>query len=272
MEFINQTMYTMNKNERNQNRGEFQGLETLESMVLSQKQLESMGKLVYQEPFNETLLRHIHREKKYWLGKEMKQDKIIETMVKILKGNKDHLFEMGLDVRWTLVEHFKDQSISEHSTTIEWLVNEVAEISREMQDLDDERTSNMMRELDIVAMTTTGACKYRAQLREVGAQIVLVEEAAEVLEAQIVTSLSQHTQQLILIGDHFQLKPKVTSFELAEDYGLGISLFERLVHLGVPNVQLCEQRRMRPEISQIVRLIYPDLRDHRSVLSFEDIR
>ena len=40
-------------------------------------------------------------------------------------------------------------------------------------------------------------------------QIVVVEEAAEVLEAHILCGLAPSTQQLILIGDHLQLRPKV---------------------------------------------------------------
>lgn len=51
-------------------------------------------------------------------------------------------------------------------------------------------------------MTTTGAAKYKALLKNVTSQIMIVEEAAEVLEAHITTALTKHTQQLILIGDH----------------------------------------------------------------------
>lgn len=40
-------------------------------------------------------------------------------------------------------------------------------------------------------------------------QIVICEEAAEVLEAHVLASLTRHTEQLILIGDHEQLRPKV---------------------------------------------------------------
>ena len=141
-----------------------------------------------------------------------------------------------------------------------------------MDRLDMERNSEMMRTLDIVAMTTTGACKYRNLLRRVGAKIVVVEEAAEVLEAQIVTSISDHTEQLILIGDHEQLRPKVTSYELSENYGLSVSLFERLVNVGVDNVQLNNQRRMRPEISKVVNLIYSNLQNDQKVFEREDIR
>lgn len=37
----------------------------------------------------------------------------------------------------------------------------------------------------------------------------MVEEAAEVLEAHILASLTRHTEQVIMIGDHEQLRPKV---------------------------------------------------------------
>lgn len=58
---------------------------------------------------------------------------------------------------------------------------------------------------------------------------MIVEEAAEVLESHIITSLTEHCQHLILIGDHQQLRPPTTVYKLAKDYNLDISLFERLI-------------------------------------------
>ena len=58
---------------------------------------------------------------------------------------------------------------------------------------------------------------------------MIVEEAAEVLEAHIVTSMPETTQHLILIGDHQQLKPSPTVYDLAKKYNLDLSLFERMV-------------------------------------------
>ena len=45
-------------------------------------------------------------------------------------------------------------------------------------------------------------------------QIVVVEEAAEVLEAHVLAALAPQTQHLILIGDHEQLRPKTEMYEL----------------------------------------------------------
>uniref|UniRef100_A0A2C9L1T1 DNA2/NAM7 helicase helicase domain-containing protein n=1 Tax=Biomphalaria glabrata TaxID=6526 RepID=A0A2C9L1T1_BIOGL len=113
----------------------------------------------------------------------------------------------------------------------------------------------------VIGMTTTGAAKYRKVLQSVGCRIIVVEEAAEVLEAHIVTTLNSNCQHLILIGDHQQLRPSPTVHKLAVDYNLEISLFERLVNNNVPHVTLSEQHRMRPEISQFVKHIYPNLKD-----------
>lgn len=51
-------------------------------------------------------------------------------------------------------------------------------------------------------MTTTGRAKKAKMFEGVNFSIVIVEEAAEVFEAHIVTALTEKTQHLILIGDH----------------------------------------------------------------------
>ena len=51
-----------------------------------------------------------------------------------------------------------------------------------------------------------------ALLEEVGPAVVLVEEAGELLEAQVLAAITKRTQQLILIGDHKLLRPKVSKF------------------------------------------------------------
>jgi superfamily I DNA and/or RNA helicase len=59
-------------------------------------------------------------------------------------------------------------------------------------------------------MTTTGAAKYKDLLAgSVRPGVVLVEEAGELLEAHVLTSLGTEARHLIMIGDHKQLRPKV---------------------------------------------------------------
>lgn len=101
---------------------------------------------------------------------------------------------------------------------------------------------------------------------------IVVEEAAEVLEAHIVTALSAETDHLILIGDHLQLRPNPSVYELAKKFNLEISLFERFKNKMEYN-QLTLQHRMRPTVSSLlVPFIYKELLDHPSVLEYEDIK
>ena len=61
-------------------------------------------------------------------------------------------------------------------------------------------------------MTTTGAAKYHRMLQSLGSSIVIVEEAAEVLEAHILTSLTRDTEHLILIGNLEKIPRKFLYF------------------------------------------------------------
>ena len=129
----------------------------------------------------------------------------------------------------------------------------------------------------IVACTTTAAAMYTEDLRSATHDVVLVEEAGEILESHILTALGPKTQQLILIGDHKQLRPKINdhrlSVESGEGYDLNRSLFERLIVKGYPHETLLKQHRMRPEISSLVRsLTYPDLQDAPSTQGRPDLR
>ncbi|XP_072917712.1 NFX1-type zinc finger-containing protein 1 isoform X1 [Hemitrygon akajei] len=131
----------------------------------------------------------------------------------------------------------------------------------------------VLKEAKVVGMTTTGAAKYRKVLQEVQPRIVVVEEAAEVLEAHLITTLSKACQHLILIGDHQQLRPSATVYDLARNFHLEVSLFERLVKVNVPFVRLDYQHRMRPEIAELLTPhIYEHLENHPSVMDYENIK
>ena len=106
-------------------------------------------------------------------------------------------------------------------------------------------------------MTTTGCAKNFDLLKNAYFPIVIVEEAAEVFEGHILASLSKRTEHLILIGDHQQLKPNPANYDLDIKYNLSLSLFERLINNELSYVTLNRQRRMRPAISEIIRIIYP---------------
>ncbi|ELU02825.1 hypothetical protein CAPTEDRAFT_212972 [Capitella teleta] len=123
----------------------------------------------------------------------------------------------------------------------------------------------------VVGMTTTAAAKCHDLLQKLKPRIVILEEAAEVLEGHVITTLTSECQHLILIGDHQQLKPNPTVHELAVKYNLNVSLFERMINNGANCVVLEEQRRMRPEIAKLIQDIYPNLKNADCVKGYDDI-
>ncbi|CAI5537654.1 unnamed protein product [Closterium sp. Naga37s-1] len=149
---------------------------------------------------------------------------------------------------------------------------------RERSELQQVEDLQVPRRAQVVGMTTSGVAKMQRLITALGPRVIIVEEAAEVLEAHILTSLTPQTQHVILIGDHKQLRPKVEVYELSKDshkgFDLDVSLFERLaLSRQIPVYTLATQRRMRPEIADLVRYtIYPDLRDHPFVQGYPDVR
>lgn len=143
-----------------------------------------------------------------------------------------------------------------------------------LQEIKDRETIDILERCAVMGMTTTGAAKFRKLLQKVQPQIIIVEEAAEVLESHIITTLNSNCKHLVLIGDHKQLRPSTAVYELCKKYGMDISLFERLVRNNVPCVTLAEQHRMRPEISTLLKHknLYPNLRDHVNVTKYQPVK
>ena len=139
-----------------------------------------------------------------------------------------------------------------------------------------EKDRSILEEKRIIGCTTTAAAKYVDTIHSASPGVLLVEEAGEILESHVLTALGRETGQLILIGDHKQLRLKAhhdLSVEKGDGYDLNPSLFERLIIKGYPHHVLSQQHRMRPEISSLVRqLTYPDLTDAHATKSRPDLR
>jgi hypothetical protein len=54
----------------------------------------------------------------------------------------------------------------------------------------------------IIACTTTAAAMYRDEINAASPDVVIVEEACEILESHVITALAEDTKQIIMIGDH----------------------------------------------------------------------
>ena len=183
------------------------------------------------------------------------------------------LTTLSLRNRWRLYNYWEEQRYRYLQEENRKRALEYSEKCKKITELRQQEDRFILEGADVVGMTTTGAAKYQHILHRIKPKIVIVEEAAEVLEAHIVSALSAGTQHLILIGDHKQLRPKPNEHVLATKYNLSISLFERLVIKQMSQATLEIQHRMRPEIAQLVcPHIYEKLLNHESVEKYPDIQ
>ncbi|CAE6502546.1 unnamed protein product, partial [Rhizoctonia solani] len=154
------------------------------------------------------------------------------------------------------------------------------DISGQHKEIMNQLKAEILSRSDIVGCTTTGAAKLVSMLSGMGPKIMIVEEAGQVLESHILASLVGSVEHLILVGDPLQLRPNINSYKLATDnpktgklYRFDQSLMERLSSSGFPMSQIDVQRRMRPEISSLIRnTLYPNLKDNDRVLSYPNVR
>ncbi|KAF9980630.1 NFX1-type zinc finger-containing protein 1, partial [Modicella reniformis] len=130
---------------------------------------------------------------------------------------------------------------------------------------------SLLKTARVIGMTTTAASKYHELLYMLKPKIMLCEEASETMEAHLLSALTPSVQHFILIGDHEQLRPSMSVNDLRYK-NIDVSLFERLVRNDFPFTTLDCQRRMRPEIRNLLRPIYHDLVDHESVHKYDDVR
>ncbi|BFZ12701.1 hypothetical protein BsWGS_15740 [Bradybaena similaris] len=198
--------------------------------------------------------------------------RLIKPMTEENENNVTNVWDLDLNERFALYNLWIRRYKETLTQKMQELVNNYKSLQEKKAQVNREKTLRVLRKANVIGMTTSGAARHRAVLQALGCRIIVVEEAAEVLESHIVTSLNKNCKHLILIGDHQQLRPKTTVYQLARDFGLEISLFERLIKNRVPHELLTKQHRMRPEISQIIRHIYPDLEDDQSVTNYEKIR
>ena len=175
--------------------------------------------------------------------------------------------------RWRLYQHWLNKYIRQCKINLKSSTDQYDLCARACQDIDRDVNKIPLLDANVVGVTTTGAAKHSYIFKTINPKIVIVEEAAEVMESHIITSLCSSVQQLILIGDHKQLQPKVTHYELEKNYDFHISLFERLICNDVPVATLTVQHRMRPEIASIVgNHIYDRLENHETVKHYGNVK
>lgn len=210
----------------------------------------------------------------------------------------DELFAVG---PWTLkheervriFEYAFDQGVKDRVLRLHALLQAHATEKNYYTWLFTQKDAQIFDQMDVIGVTTTGLVNNSDLLRTINAKVLICEEAGEVLESHTLTTLLPSIEHAILIGDHLQLRPRISRLSLSKDYeskgprySLNESLFERLAnmnfllpgineeasHFEFPVAQLDHQRRMHPCISSLIRqTLYPKLKDHSNTIDYPEI-
>jgi hypothetical protein len=208
-------------------------------------------------------------------GKKVRADYLYQQWI---NGNGPGLFAKELPVSakavWDMPRSIRNEHhrkwmtalIEEHLQAIEDLSRQFNQAQEKIDIQFSDRDASVLAQKKIIGCTTTGAAKYDRLIRAANPDVILIEEAGEILESHVLTALAGTVKQLVLIGDHKQLRPKINNYALSVEKGEGFdlnrSLFERLIMQGARHATLHKQHRMVTEISVFARkLTYPNLLD-----------
>ncbi|KAL4895634.1 hypothetical protein BDV59DRAFT_211274 [Aspergillus ambiguus] len=119
-----------------------------------------------------------------------------------------------------------------------------SEAKSELGSIRHEVNLRCLSKAHIIGLTSSGLARNLNMLRKLQSKVVLYEEAAEVLEAHLLTALLPSVEHTILIGDHQQLRPQVQNYDLSREN-------PRAISSNLPFSSLETQRRMHPSIAEL---------------------
>lgn len=208
----------------------------------------------------------------------------IRTVPQLLVAARSNAHSLSPVERRAILQFWMDELRTERTDELFESVENVNRLRRKITNVHDDIDRRVLQTADVIGVTTTGLARRIATLQHVECKIVICEEAGEVMEPHMISALLPSVEHFIQIGDHQQLRPQINNFKQlsleshqGKAYQLDRSQFERLSERvagrpSFPVAQLNIQRRMRPEISMLIReTIYPRLKDHKTITKLPDV-
>jgi len=112
------------------------------------------------------------------------------------------VWDLSMEERKTLEVRWREEILEDQVEAILEAGVEYNMLQTPLSAKFQQRTRHVLSSKRIIACTTTGAAIFRDAIQLAGPEILVVEEAGEVLECHVLTALSPSTEQLVLIGDH----------------------------------------------------------------------
>jgi hypothetical protein len=208
----------------------------------------------------------------------------LTNIANIVRKANANVFSLRYSERQMLVDHWIQEIHEAKVAELFEVVDGAASTQTKLENVHAESSRRILQEADVIGLTTSGLAGRISLLKRLPCKVLICEEAGEILEPHMISALLPTIEHCIQIGDHEQLRPSVSNFDelsLESERGklhqLDKSQFERLSvgearRPSVPIAQLNVQRRMRPEISTLIReTLYRKLLDHPSTVELPDV-
>ena len=127
----------------------------------------------------------------------------------------------------------------------------------------------LLRNAEVVCCTCVAGLDPR--LEDTTFESVVIDETTQAREPECLIPVVRGCQRLVLVGDHQQLGPVILDQD-AKRAGLDISLFERLLSLGITPYCLNVQYRMHPALSEFPSNMFYNGTLQNGIHSFERTR
>lgn len=120
---------------------------------------------------------------------------------------------------------------------------------------------SIYQSVSVVGMTMTVAARNANAILRSGCRFMIIEEAGEITEGQLLSILPSTLEHLVMTGDFNQLRPNVEFALSQEPYRIDVSTLERSCKIsGIDNCnflfRLNTQHRMHPNIASIVKSVF----------------
>lgn len=208
----------------------------------------------------------------------------IATIGNILHRANVNAWSLSYAERRALMTHWVEEAHAAKVGVLFEIVDRAATTQANLDNVHAESSRRILQGADVIGLTTSGLAGRISLLKRVACKVLICEEAGEILEPHMISAILPTVEHCIQIGDHEQLRPSVSNYDelsLESEGGrlhqLDKSQFERL-SVGevnrpqIPVAQLNVQRRMRPQISTLIReTIYDQLIDHRSTADLPNV-
>ncbi|KAI8591622.1 hypothetical protein BDZ88DRAFT_487300 [Geranomyces variabilis] len=199
-----------------------------------------------------------HSEYKFWsAGRDSRgrparitSDRALDEIVRFLQYAPSGLWDLSLAERKTLINQWEEEIILSRQNRIRRAVAELTECQQDLKAHHLESDKRALENVDIIGITTTGLATNSRLLRSLNSKLVICEEAAEILEAHTITALLPNLEHAVLIGDHLQLRPKISDYKLSLE-SPGGSMWPRLM-----SSVACTRGSVYPEVGGMRKRLF----------------